>query len=271
MTNIIDNSPIHVQSIRRALALPLPRYKLATLDEALMVTLAETLKPMLKVAAITPILKMLAPQQWSLSFYYGRDKYKHVSTYMKDQMGELSYIPQQCIMIVIDIQNKMLHLSVDSEEAKFESTILQVLNGILFPTRPVNMAWSSYRFNLAKVALVEQADRQPDENTRAWQGLSLRSLAWREAGSGYGLGTTRRQWILDGFDSLERGEFAWPKYVQSATLRFQPQECSDTYSVEFIHDTGWLRASFTAVKLNALAALVKRFAFSELVRITANS
>ena len=269
MLNIIDNTPLHIQTIRRALCVPLPRYKLATLDEALMDTLAEHFKTVLKVPAITPILKMLAPQQWTLSFYYGREKYKHASTYEKGTMGEIKYIPQQMVMIVLDIANKLLYLSVDAEESKYELPLLTALNGTLFPTRPLNMPWSSYRFNLAKLATLDKAERKPNENTRAWQSLSLRSLAWREAG--YGLGSTRRQWIVDGFEALDNGEFTWPKYVQSAGLKFQPQACSDLFSVEFTHNTGYLRASFTAIKLDAIAALVNRFAFSELVRITANS
>ncbi len=269
MLNVIDNTPLHIQTIRRALCVPLPRHKLASLDDALMETLAPLVTDILGVATVTPLLKMLAPQQWTLSFYYGREKYKHASTYEKGTMGEIKYIPQQMVMIVLEIANKLLYLSVDADEAKYEQPLLKALNGTLFPTRPVNMPWSSYRFNLAKLATLDKAERQPDENTRAWQSLSLRSLTWREAG--YGIGSTRRQWIVDGFDALENGECTWPKYVQSAGLKFKPQACPDLFSVEFTHNTGYLRASFTAIKLDAIAALVNRFAFSELVRITANS
>jgi hypothetical protein len=261
MINLIDNTPVHVQAVRRALCVPLPRHKLATLDEALVDTLARKLETALGVQAVTPRFKMLAPQQWSMNFYYGRDKYKHVPTYEKGEMGEVKYIPQQMILIVLDICNKMLYLSMDSDETKYELPVLNTLNGTLFPTRAPNQAWSSYRFNLANLATLDEADRKPEEDTRAWQRLSLRTLAWREAGCG--IGTTRRQWVLDGFDALAEGEFKWPKYLQSAGLKFQPQACSDTYGVEFMHDTGYFRASLTAVKLNALAALVKLLSFAD--------
>jgi hypothetical protein len=254
-----------VQAVRRALCVPMPRHKLASLDEALMESLAPLVTDILGVATVTPLLKMLAPQQWTLSFYYGREKYKHASTYEKGTMGEIKYIPQQMVMIVLDISNKMLYLSVDADEAKYELPLLKALNGSLFPTRTEDVPWSSYRFNLAKLATLDKAERQPDENTRAWQSLSLRSLAWREAG--YGLGSTRRQWIVDGFEALDNGEFTWPKYVQSAGLKFQPQACSDLFSVEFTHNTGYLRASFTAIKLDAIAALLKHVAFTEYVTV----
>jgi hypothetical protein len=37
--------------------------------------------------------------------------------------------------------------------------------------------------------------------------------------------------------------------------------------VEFTHNTGYLRASFTAIKLDAIAALLKHVAFTEYVTV----
>jgi hypothetical protein len=234
----------------------MPRHKLASLDDALMETLAPLVTDILGVATVTPLLKMLAPQQWTLSFYYGREKYKHASTYEKGTMGEIKYIPQQMVMIILDIANKMLYLSVDADEAKYEQPLLKALNGSLFPTRPQNTPWNAYHLNLAALATLTKAERQPPENALAWQSLTLRSLTWREAG--YGIGSTRRQWLVDGFEALENGECAWPKFPQTAGLKFKPQDASDLYTIELTHHTGYIRASFTAVKLDAIAALIKR-------------
>lgn len=255
MLTLVDDTPVYAQAIRRAICLPLPRYKFADLDMALAETIAQAFTKVLDVPAITPALNMLAPQQWMFSFYYGREKYTHASSYEKGQMDVVRYIPMQIVQVLFDRINGVLYLSTDATDAGYEAALLECLNETLFPARPKGMRWHAYRFNLNRLTELTPELREPEEKDAAWQDVSLKTLTWREVGNN--IGSVRQTWVRDGFEVLESGEFLWPTHVQNAGLRFKPQDTSHYFSIELTHNDYHLRTSLTANKLQAIAALIK--------------
>ena len=262
MLKLIDNQPLHAQVVRRALCLPMPRNKLATIDGALVETIAKRLETALNVPSVTPQHNMIAPQQWLLSFFYGRDKHTRVATYEKGQMGEIKYIPQLTIFVLVDKQYNQLYLSTNSEEARFEAAILQTLNTTLFPARTPTQGWYAYTFDLNVLPNITEDVRSPERSDAAWQDLKLKALIWREAGAH--VSEIKKEWLPDGFPSLDNGEFRWPKYVRAASLKFKPQDCSHAFVLDLTHNSGYVRLAFTPNKLAALAGLITLLAPGEL-------
>ncbi len=267
MLKRIDNSVLHAQTTRRALCLPMPRNKLATIDGALVETIAKRLETALNVPSVTPLYEMIAPQQWLLCFFYGREKYTRVATYEKGVMGELKYIPQLTISLLVDKLHNQLYLSTNCDEACYEAAILQTFNGTLFPARFANQGWYAYNFDLNVLPTITEDVRSPEKSNAAWQDLKLKSLIWRESG-GF-VSEVKKEWMPDAFPSLDQGEFHWPKHVRAATLKFRPNDCAHYFILEMHNNTGYIRLAFTAVKLAALSALVSLMAPGELKLVEA--
>lgn len=197
-------------------------------------------------AEIWPVIREMGAGAWLCAFLHGAERPRRVATYDHGRPGSVRFRPRVAAVAVADWRHGLLYASAPKREALPD--FLTALNGTLFPGRRPAAPFACVDVDPAALCLLGPEDRRPAPGRGPWAELSLKALAWEEAGLGGGLGEMK--WPGDGFDSAE----SWPAHVWRATVLVRPHGEQRGFVAE-LRRGGELRAALGAHALAPLAAL----------------
>ncbi|MEG1787945.1 MAG: hypothetical protein RR268_01820 [Kiritimatiellia bacterium] len=237
---------------RRYLCYELPDEFVPPETEEAVAHLGETVGDMLGVKALTPMVRKLTSMQWMVVFFHGAERCHRVATYEDGRSGSVAYIPRSAEVILFDCQHHFLYGSSPTMERVTD--ILAALASC-FPERHRAQPFQPVRFNVHQLRLLSAVHRHPTAPASPWKHLTLKSLAWKEAGED---GTVTRQlYPTDGFEAFDFAACDWMPRMVSVGMKLTPPAKDQGYVVELFHQTSLFRATLSPVTLPAVGALLR--------------
>lgn len=245
---------VALRAPRKFVCYALPETPLAPLrDCAAVAALAAAAAEALCVAALTPVVREVAPRVWLCAFFHGEAHRRWVATYERDRPGRVAYIPRTTEVALIDCPRGLLYLSCAARSER-GLALLPAFNGTLFPGRRPAAPFFPLRLDLAPFRLLGPGDRRPALPGGPWAGLALKSMTWGEAGEAAPIG--RLLWPDDGYAEFDVGARPWPEHLRSLAFAVRPAVARRACVAELYQGVARLRATLAPPTLAAVGALL---------------